>query len=148
MTSAERGRARFGERGAVAVEFALVVPLLVLLFGLVVGGARVWLARSSVEAMAAAAAGRVHRANPGDRAESDAKALVRAQATTEGLRCTSLRIDVDARVLATPPGTPGRVGVGVRCSVPLADVMVPGWPGELAVEAQAASVVDQYRGRR
>lgn len=130
------------------MEFALVVPLLVLLFGLVVGGARVWLARSSVESMAAAGARAASLARTPATAEFDAKTLVRAQATTEGLRCTSLRIDVDASVLATSPGTSGQVGVGVRCSVPLADVMVPGWPGELAVAAQATSVVDQYRGRR
>lgn len=48
--------ARTGQRGAAAVEFAMTVPVLVLLFGLVVGGARTWLARGSVEQAAAAAA--------------------------------------------------------------------------------------------
>ena len=142
------GRRGFGERGAVAVEFALAVPLLMLLFGLVVGGARVWLARSSVEAMAAAGARAASIARSPVSAESQAKALVTAQSTTAGLRCSSLHLDVDARVLATPPGTPGQVSVGVTCRVPLADVIVPGWPGELAVQAQASSVVGQYRGRR
>ncbi|MDQ7991446.1 MAG: hypothetical protein REI45_02085, partial [Propionicimonas sp.] len=55
--------------------------------------------------------------------------------------------DVDARSLASPPGTPAGVSVSVGCTVPLGDVIVPGWPGELLLRADATSVVDSYRGR-
>ena len=40
----------------ILIEFVLLVPVLVLLFGVVVGGARVWLARGVAEQAAAAAA--------------------------------------------------------------------------------------------
>ena len=35
----------------------------------------------------------------------------------------------------------------VRCSLPLADLMLPGLPGSLLVEASAVSALDRYRAR-
>lgn len=137
-----------GERGAATVEFAVIVPVLVLLFGVVVGGARIWLARATVDQMAGAAARAGSQARTPAAAVSAATALARAQAATDGLRCAPLVVDVDARSLADPPGTPARVAVEVACTVPLGDVIVPGWPGELDLSASAAAVVDSYRGRQ
>lgn len=136
------------QRGAAAVELALVVPVLVLLFGVVVGGARVWLARAGVEQMAGAAARAGSQERTPAAAVTAANRLARAQAASDGLRCSTLTVDVDARGLASPPGTPAQVRVSVQCAVPLADVIVPGWPGELVLTAAASSVVDSYRGRQ
>jgi Flp pilus assembly protein TadG len=136
------------QRGAAAVELALIVPVVVLLFGVVVGGARVWLARADVEQMAGAAARAGSQARTPAAAVVAATDLAHAQATTAGLRCRRLSVDVDARSLASPPGTPAEVLVTVRCGVPLEDVIVPGWPGELTLTAAVSSVVDSYRGRR
>ena len=137
-----------GERGAATVEFALLVPVLVLLFGLVVGGARVWLARATVDQMAGSAARAGSLARTPAAAVAAATRLARDQAATDGLRCVALTVDVDARSLANPPGTPARVEVEVGCTVPLGDVIVPGWPGQLSLSASAAAVVDSYRGRQ
>ncbi|MGC3955232.1 MAG: pilus assembly protein [Propionicimonas sp.] len=136
------------ERGAAAVELALIVPVLVLLFGIVVGGARVWLARTGVEQLAAGAARAGSLARTPSEAVAAAESLVREQATAEGLRCVELGVDVAAGALASPPGTPARIEVRVTCAVELSDVIVPGWPGRLTVAAQAWSVVDTYRGRQ
>lgn len=136
------------ERGAAAVELALIVPVLVLLFGVVVGGARVWLARSTVEQMASGGARAGSLARSPHEAVAAADSLVRAQANADGLRCLELGIDVDARSLANPPGSPARVDVAVSCAVGLGDLIVPGWPGRLTVSASASSVVDTYRGRQ
>jgi Flp pilus assembly protein TadG len=139
---------RTDERGAAAVELALIVPVMVLLLGVVVGGARVWLARTTVEQMAvgAARAGSLAR-TPAD-AVVAAESLVRAQATADGLRCVELGVEVDARGLSAPPGTPAQIQVSVSCAVGLGDVIVPGWPGLLDVSATGSSVVDTYRGRQ
>lgn len=136
-----------GDRGAAAVEFTLLVPLLVLLFGIVVGGARVWLARTTVDAAAAAGARAASLARAPATAVADAERLARAQLAVDGLHCVRLSVDVSARGLAAAPGAPAQVSASVRCVVPLADVLVPGWPGELTVAATASSAVDSYRGR-
>ncbi|MCA0296568.1 MAG: pilus assembly protein [Actinobacteria bacterium] len=136
------------ERGAAALEFAMVVPVLVLLFGLVVGGARTWLARGAVEQAAAAAARGVSQARTPGEAERVARDLAAAQAAIGGLRCERWSVDVDAAALTQPPGQPGSVGATVACSVPLSDVLVPGWPGSVDVRATAIAVLDRYRGRK
>lgn len=136
------------DRGAASVEFALLIPVIVLLFGVVVGGARVWLARATVDQMAGAAARAGSLARTPAEAVSAAEALARAQAATDGLSCAALGVEVDARSLATPPGTPARLQVEVECVVPLADVLVPGWPGDLRLRSTATAVLDTYRGRQ
>lgn len=135
------------EQGAAAVEFVMLFPVLVLLFGVVVGGARAWLARGVVEQAAAAAARGVSQARTPAEARHAAGSLASAQAAVGGLRCERWLVEVDASALASAPGTPGEVTARVTCSVPLADVLVPGWPGVLKVHASATSVVDRYRGR-
>lgn len=140
-----RGTGR--ERGAAAVEFALLLPLFVLLVSVVVGGARVWLARATLEQASAAAARTASLARTPAAAVSGAKAAAASQATTAGLRCSGLGVEVDADGLAASAGKPARAVVTVSCVVPLGDVLVPGWPGELALSATSFSVIDSYRGR-
>lgn len=135
------------ERGSLAVEFALLVPVLVLLFGIVVGGARVWLARSATEQAAAAAARGASLERSVADAERAGRALAQAQASTDGLRCTRFAVTVTAGALADAAGTVGSVQSTVTCTVPLADVLVPGWPGSIDVSGRATAVVDRYRGR-
>ena len=137
-----------GQRGAASVEFAMLVPVLVLLVGLVVGGARTWMARGLVEHAAGAAVRGMSQSRSQAEANRAAKDLVLAQAAAGGLRCRSLVVDTDASALGRPPGAPARVRATVRCEVPLADVLVPGWPGAIWVEATAETPLDRYRGRR
>lgn len=136
------------ERGSASVEFAMMVPVLVLLFGMVVGGARTWLARGAVEQAAGAAARGASQARSPGEARRDAVELASAQAAVGGLRCERIAVQVDAAELAGVPGSPARVSAAVTCEVPLADVLVPGWPGTVTVTASAMSVVDRYRGRK
>ncbi|MCE1173828.1 MAG: pilus assembly protein [Propionibacteriales bacterium] len=136
------------QRGTLTVEFALLVPALVLFFGLAVGGARVWMARTTVETMAGAAARAAAMERTPDAAIAAAEHLGTLQATTSGLHCTSLRLRVDTADLALPVGTPGSISAGVDCEVPLGDVLVPGWPGTVRISASASAPLDSYRGRK
>jgi Flp pilus assembly protein TadG len=130
------------------VEFALLVPALVLLFGVVVGGARVWMARTTVEnAAGAAARAAVLERSAADAARS-AERLAATQATTSGLRCDRLHVSLDSSAFARPVGTPGTVTASVTCQVPLGDVLVPGWPGSVPVSATASAPLDSFRGRK
>ncbi len=148
VTAASCRTRRGAEHGAAALEFAMVVPVIVLLFGLVVGGARIWLARGAVEQAAAAAARGASQARTPAEAEVVAGQLAQAQAGPSGLRCGRWMVEVDASVLASAPGRPGTVEASVTCAVALSDVLVPGWPGSVEVRATASAVVDTYRGRQ
>lgn len=135
------------ERGAATTEFALLVPVFVLLTGLVVGGARVWFARGQVETIAQTAARGASLARGASGARNEADRLAAADAATEGLRCAPLEVNLDPAGFDAPVGRPATVEVSVRCAVPLADLLLPGWPGELSLESSARSVLDRYRGR-
>ncbi|MFT3835266.1 MAG: pilus assembly protein [Micropruina sp.] len=135
------------ERGTAAVEFALIVPALGLLIAVTIGAARVWQAHTVVEQIAATAARAASlELAPGD-ARAAADAVARDQATTRGLSCSSLRVGVDLAGFQVPVGQPARVQTRVTCTVPLADLLVPGWPGSWDVSAEAGAVLDRYRRR-
>jgi uncharacterized protein (UPF0333 family) len=136
------------ERGSLSLEFVLLVPALVLLFGVMVGGARTWIARSGVEQLAAAAARGASLERTPSEAERAAKTLVAAQLAVGGMRCGSLSVVVDASALAAPAGSPGEISATVACAVPLGDVLVPGWPGSIEVRARASAIADSYRERK
>lgn len=136
------------QRGSLTVEFAIMVPAMVLLFGVVIGGARTWLARSNVEHVAGAAARAVSLERSAGEAPAVARTLATRQASASGMRCEPLSVDVDASALSQPAGTAGRIVAVVHCRTPLADIVVPGWPGSVDIAASAEAVVDTYRERR
>lgn len=136
------------QRGSLSVEFALLVPALVLLFSLVIGGARVWLARADMELVAGAAARAGSLERTPDQAQRAAQDVAHAQATSRSLRCAALQVRLDTGALLRSAGTRGSVTSTVTCEVPLSDVLVPGWPGTITVRASGTAVVDTYRGRR
>lgn len=136
-----------GERGAAALEFALLVPLLILVAGVVVGGGRVQFARSSLDQLAGSAARAASASASGGIAVAAAQALVHDQASRSGLSCSNLGVDVDVSGFGVQAGVPGSVVVTVTCTVPLADLIVPGWPGSIDLTGHATSVVDTYRRR-
>ena len=146
----------FGRRGAprdlgsVAVEFVLLLPMLLALIGLVVGGARVWWTRTGVQQLASSAARAASIARTAGEARATAESLVRGDAVNSDLRCMAgwPRTTIDTSGFAAPLGTPARVTVRVSCTVPLSDLLLPGLPGSFLVEADAQSPLDRYRMRR
>lgn len=136
------------ERGSLSVEFAILVPALVLLFSVIVGGARVWLARSTVEqtAGAAARAASLQRSSPA--AQASAERVAAAQAAVSGVTCRQLSVRLHPGALARPAGHGGEVVAEVTCDAPLSDILVPGWPGTVRLTASSSSAVDSYRERK
>ncbi len=135
------------QRGSLTVEFAILVPALMLLFGVAVGGARTWMARSSVEQVAGAAARAAALEYTPTAAAAAGERLARAQVAVGDVRCTPLAVTVDAHALNTPAGVPGQVRATADCDVPLSDLLVPGWPGTMRVSASGSAVLDTYRRR-
>lgn len=138
---------RRSERGAAALEFAVIVPALGLLIAVTIGTARIWHAQTVVEQLAGMSARAASLARTPSEARAAAARVVHAQASTRGLTCATLTVEVDVGGFQVPVGQPARVRSRVACSVPLGDLIVPGWPGQWGLDAEATSVLDRYRRR-
>ena len=129
------------EQGTVAVEFVLIVPVLVCAFLLVVGLGRMAHARQQVEGVAADAA----RAASLERNTSQSTAVARSTAIAalgdRGVSCQNLDLNVD--ISDYRPG--GTVRVQVSCTASLGDVALSGLPGQRVFTANAVVPIESYR---
>ena len=135
------------EQGSVSVELALLAPALLLLLSFAVVAGRIQVAEGAVAEAARVAAREASLA----RDDVTAAALAGAQAdrtlAAQDLRCQSTSVDIDTTGFQTPPGQPGDVTVSITCVVGMADLLAPGLPGSVTVEASFTSPVDAYRER-
>lgn len=138
-----RGRT---ERGAASVEIALLAPVVLLVVAVMVGGGRVWLARSAVTDAAQSTARAATLENNAGLAQTRARAV--GAAALEDVPCARHSIAVDTAGFGVPVGNPANVTARVSCVVDLADLVGFGLPGSLTVEASAVSALDTYRRRR
>lgn len=130
------------------VELALLVPALVVVLGLLVAGGRLWFARTAVTEAAQTSARAASLARTPAAAATDGATAGRASLATAGLRCSVSSIHVETAAFGVPVGTPATVRSTVRCSVPFADVLLPGMPGSVVLTGEGASALDTYRSRR
>ena len=135
------------DRGAVAVELALLAPAAVMLVGLFVFGFRFWAARAAVESAAGAAARAASLAASPISAATAARDVALANLDTLGIGCSSTGITLDTGDLALPAGRAGTVSVSVTCVVSMRDLLVPGAPGTIVVTRAASEPIDTFRER-
>ena len=130
-----------------SVELALLAPVLLLLLSFAVWSGRTQVADNAVQEAARAAAREASLAP--DAATAAVSATTQAQRTLgeQDLRCQSATVEVDTAGFGAPIGQPGDVSVSVACAVGLADLLAPGLPGSVTVEATFTSPVDTYRER-
>ncbi|MDU7815607.1 TadE/TadG family type IV pilus assembly protein [Cutibacterium avidum] len=133
------------QRGAVAVEAALILPSLLMIAAMTTGGWRL----SEVRADAQSAAEVAARVGSVASTVGEGHAVGQRVAMTElaGTRCSDPAISIDSSALALPVGSTGVTSARVRCTVRLSDLLVPGMPGALHVESTAHSTVDSHRER-
>lgn len=134
------------DRGAVAVEVALLAPVILLVIAVMVAGVRVWFARAAVTdaAQSGARAASLERSAATARTHGQTVAL-------EGLEdvpCTARSADLDVTGFAVAVGQPASVRARVTCAVELAHLVGFGIPGSFTVEASAVSSLDTYRRRQ
>lgn len=141
------GTSRRSERGAAALEFAIIVPALGLLIAVMIGGARIWFAHTTLEQIAGTAARSATLATNPATARANADRIARDQARTAGLNCVGMQVEVDTSGFQVPVGQPAQVRVNVSCAVPLADLILPGWPGSWELRTESGSALDRYRRR-
>ena len=139
--------AAVGERGSVSVELALLAPALLLLVAFAVLAGRTQIAEGAVQEAARAAAREASLARDAATAAALAGAQAERTLAAQDLRCPNTSVDVDTAGFAAPPGQRGDVTVTVTCVVGMTDLLAPGLPGTVTVEAAFTSPVDAYRER-
>lgn len=134
-----------GDAGSITLEVAILAPALLLLLGLLIFAGRVGVARSAVEHSAAVAARDASMARTADAARVAASdAMLRELGSQD---CSSASLAVDTTGFAVPLGQPAVVQVTVTCVVSIADLAIPGLPGERVLTATFVSPLDAHRAR-
>ncbi len=136
-----------GERGSVSVELALLAPALLLLVSFAVFAGRTQIAEGAVEEAARAAAREASLARDAGTAAALAGAQAERTLAAQDLRCQDTSVAVDTAGFSAPSGQPGDVTVTITCVVGMADLLAPGLPGAVTVEAVFTSPIDAYRER-
>lgn len=124
-----------------AVEAAIVAPVLLVLILLVVYAGRAAQTDADVRSAAARAARAASLTGDGTAAEIAATEIAAANLTTAGIDCATTDIAVTADIRAG-----GSVTVQVSCEVSNTDLAMLTVPGSRWSTATATQVVDTYRG--
>ncbi len=139
--------ARRGVRGMmVAVETAIILPVLLLLVGLLIVLARGQLAQITVASAAAQAARAASIERTTASAVEAARSVAASSLVESGVECRTRRVTVDARGLYAPLGTSATVSVTVTCVAEMG-IGLPGFPDTRTLTATRISPVDTYRTR-
>ncbi len=138
---AHRCRRARGEEGSAIAELVIVAPVLLIVIVLMIALGRVDSAQGDVESAARAGVqAAVVQADPSD-AEAQATTAAQASLAGAGLTCTAPQITVDTSNFVAG----GWVSVTVTCVTSLADVSVPGMPGEKTLRATSTAHIDPFR---
>lgn len=144
-----RGARRLADRdtGWITLELAILAPALLLLLGLLILAGRVGVARSAVEHSAFVAARDASMSRTADEARVAANEAMVRELGSQDIDCASASVEVDTTGFAAPLGQAAVVEVTVTCAVNLADLAIPGLPGERVITASFVSPLDAHRAR-
>ncbi|MFH8627536.1 TadE/TadG family type IV pilus assembly protein [Streptomyces vietnamensis] len=147
LRTSRRGRLR-GDRGDVAIEAVIVVPLLLALALVVIAAARLSLAGQTVDAAAQAAARAASLERDPGTGQSAAQAAAADVLAQENQPCTFTSVRAATSGLGVALGETSTVTATVSCHVPIGDLLLfGGGPGVRTMTSSFTSVVDTYRGR-
>ena len=133
-----------GEHGGAAVEFAIVAPVLIMMFLFIFGLGRLATAREAVEGAARDGAREASIARTAGAADSTAKQIVADTLIDKKVSCSNRQVTVDTGNFR-PDGT---VTVHVACTVANGDIIMSGLPGSSTLHSDFVAWVDKYRGTR
>ncbi len=135
------------DRGSAVVEVTLIVPLLVALVLGLAGAWRIGWARAQLMEAASSGARAATLASSALRADQQATAAVEFDLATVNVHCSALSVQIDTTAFANPAGSHGTVSADLSCRLDLADVLVPGMPGSVQLDAHASEALDVFRER-
>ncbi|MFJ1839803.1 TadE/TadG family type IV pilus assembly protein [Streptomyces sp. NPDC088175] len=135
------------DEGSVAVEAAIILPLLIMFLCLALAGGRIVTSGSKIDAAAedASREASIHRTAAA--AQSAAHSAAAESLDDQGIKCVSTNVSIGTGGLSVPVGQVATVTATVTCTVNLSDLLLPGVPGARTLTSTATSVVDQYRQR-
>lgn len=139
--SPTRNSRRAGQSGSMTVELVVLAPVVVLFALVSLGLGRIEQARQELADAAHAGAEAASIVSyPGQAADAAAEAAQPA-VSDQAHVCVNPTIETDASSF----GPPGRVQVNVSCRVSLSDLLLPGVPGSMSLQATQSAPVDPYR---
>lgn len=139
---------RWNDRGSVALELAILAPVLLLMIALMIALGRVAAATNHVDGAAFSAARAASIQRTAATARANAVQTAQAYLQQRGLTCEPQNVAVDTSGFAAELGEQGNVRVNISCTVPLSEVTGVLPIGERTFTASAVSPVDSYRGRQ
>lgn len=133
-----------GDEGSTAIEAAIITPCLLLFLLLAIAAGRIVMAGNVVDAAAEDAARQASITRSPGEAHDSALAAARTTLDGQGLHCASTEIQLDTSGLNAPVGEAGTVTATVTCQVALADLALPGVPGNRTMTSTFTSAVNKY----
>ena len=134
------------DHGNAALELVILAPVMLGLVALVIAAGRTTIAQSAVNAAARDAARQASISLTQEEAQAAAQASAGTSLRSDGLDCVPI-VGTDVSQFGTVPGHPATVTATVSCTVPLADLALPGLPGSVRLQATFTSPLDIYRSR-
>ncbi len=135
------------ETGVITAEVAFYVPIAALIVCLLWAfGATASASSAVLHAVLDAARAASHAPDAGH-ARAEASRVAQEILHEHDLRCRTLTVTVDTSGFTIPVGQPAQVSVEVTCLITLADLYVPGVPGEKVLHEHQISALDTFRTR-
>lgn len=142
MTGAIHRRVARDERGSMAVEMSIIIPSLLLIFGLIYAYGRAAQVNGALESGTRDAARSATIARSYDEAQERARTVVAAAIADLPRSCQqSVRVEVSRNFAPDEPVT-----VDVECTYRLSDLGLPGAPGDITAQSSFTSMLDPFRG--
>lgn len=139
---------RTRDRGSATVETIIAIPGLMLVAMVVVLAGRLVNADAAVEGAARDAARGASVARTASQARIDGTQLATETLRQGGVPCSSTSVTINTAGFGVPVGRMGLVTASVTCTVPLADLTIPGIPGSRVLRKTFSSPIEPHRGRQ
>ncbi|MEV4555401.1 TadE/TadG family type IV pilus assembly protein [Kitasatospora sp. NPDC049285] len=142
------GRPDRAERGSLAIEAAVVVPVVLAFVLMAVAAGRIQTTGAVVDAAARSAARAASLARTPEGAQQAAATAAAGVLDSREVHCAAEPVGPpEYGTLDAPGGQLVTVTVTVSCTVPLSDLLhLGGAPGHKTLTGRFTSVVDRYRG--
>lgn len=130
-----------------SLELVVLLPALMIMLGLIIGGGRIWFTRTAITEAAYSGARAASLQRDPAAARSAGRQASAEQLRMEGVRCHQRSIVLDVSGFDGAEGDRSSVVGRIRCRVGLDDLILPGMPGSLQLSGRGTAVIDHYRER-